>query len=99
MLQTCASQVFSGPDKKTRETERTYVWARAENEKGELTEGWLDIIEGYKFTAKAALRCVDLLFRTPLKGVLTPAMAFGADFVLEIYGSKRYDFLENIEAH
>lgn len=70
--------------------ERTQLWGRAENERGESVEGTLSIGEAYLFTAKAAvesvIRVADGCAREPkrFRGALTPSIAFGPRFVEEI---------------
>ncbi len=84
---------ISGPDERMLNEGHSYVWAMAKNEKGERKEAWLDTVEGYRFTAIAGVLGIEKVFQLKLKGALTPAMAFGADFVLEVKGTKRYDHL------
>jgi short subunit dehydrogenase-like uncharacterized protein len=86
---------IKGPDTKTRETARCYFWAQVANEKGEKAEAWLETPEGYHMTAVAGVRCVEKIFEQQTKGALTPALAFGADFVLEIPGVERIDFIKD----
>jgi short subunit dehydrogenase-like uncharacterized protein len=83
-----------GPDEERRARGPSYVWARAANAAGESAEAWLETTNGYTFTAAAAVRCAEKLLAKPLAGALSPAMAFGADFVLEIDGTRRIDRLD-----
>jgi short subunit dehydrogenase-like uncharacterized protein len=69
---------------------RSYVWARATNRSGQAIEAWQETGEGYAFTAAAAVRAVEELFAHRPVGALTPAQAFGADFVLSVDGARRY---------
>lgn len=85
--------VMNGPTEKQRTTGRAYVWARAARADGTSREAWLACAEPYRFTALAGVHVVERLLARPLSGALTPAQAFGADFVLEIDGSERYDTL------
>jgi short subunit dehydrogenase-like uncharacterized protein len=73
-----------GPDKVKRETYRCYLWAQATNEKGENAQAWVETMESYQFTAVAGVRCVEKLLELKPIGVLTPALAFGSDFLLKI---------------
>lgn len=86
-------RVFNGPSAAARQTERSYLYARAANTRGQTAEAWLTTVEAYQFTALAALRCVERVLAERPRGVLTPAQAFGADFVLEIDGTTRHDAL------
>jgi short subunit dehydrogenase-like uncharacterized protein len=77
------------------ENGHSYIYARAADEKRNAAEAWLETREAYKFTALSAIRAVEKTFELHPVGALTPALAFGADFVLEIEGSCRYDTLPN----
>ncbi len=79
----------STPD--AQEHERAYVYARASDGKGKAAEAWLETPEAYKFTALSAIRAVEKTLAQQPIGALTPALAFGADFVCEIEGTRRYD--------
>jgi short subunit dehydrogenase-like uncharacterized protein len=82
-----------GPDLKTRQTARSYIWVKAFNNDGEEAEAWLETMEGYRFTAIAGVRAVEKVFELKPTGALTPALAFGDDFVLELPETQRYDKL------
>ncbi len=90
-----AKAVIRGPNAEARRKGRSYLWARASDEKGNSAEAWLETAEAYAFTAMSAVRCAEgILKRHPTEaclGACTPAGAFGADFVLEIPGTKRFD--------
>ncbi|MEK7486604.1 MAG: saccharopine dehydrogenase NADP-binding domain-containing protein [Planctomycetota bacterium] len=79
------------PDEKTRQKARSYIWAQATNASGQSAQVWIETVEGYWFTAMSGVRCVEKLLTQQYQGVLTPALAFGKDFVLEIEGSTRQD--------
>jgi short subunit dehydrogenase-like uncharacterized protein len=65
--------------------------ARATGPNGATTQAWLQTGESYAFTATASIRAVEeTLARSP-SGALSPAAAFGADFVLTIPGTSRTD--------
>ncbi len=96
LLQKCVERMVRGPDEHTRQTARCYLWARAASEKGDDAQVWLETSEGYRFTAQGGVRCVERILTERPQGALTPALAFGADFVLEIPGTKRYDQLTNL---
>jgi short subunit dehydrogenase-like uncharacterized protein len=67
-----------------RETTLCYLWAQATNEEGENSQAWVETMESYWFTAVTEVRCVEKLLELNLKGALTPALAFGPDFITEI---------------
>lgn len=87
-------QTLPGPDEKTRQKARAYLWACASKESGETTEAWLETPEAYYFTAVCAVRCVEAIATGNITGALTPAQAFGTDFVLSIPGTKRLDHFQ-----
>jgi short subunit dehydrogenase-like uncharacterized protein len=80
-----------GPDKHKQETLKTYIWASVHNEEGQQAQAWLETIESYRFTAVAGVRCVEKIFEIQPTGAITPAMAFGADLVLELPRTVRLD--------
>jgi short subunit dehydrogenase-like uncharacterized protein len=81
----------TGPNAAKRAASRAYVWAQARNARGESTEAWIETPEGYDFTALSGIRAVEKTLALGPKGTLTPSMAFGTDFVLEIPGTRRVD--------
>lgn len=83
-----------GPDQIKRETYRCYLWAQATNDKGENVQAWVETMESYQFTAVAGVRCVEKLLELKPIGTLTPALAFGADFLLEIPKTTRFDSID-----
>ena len=87
-------QKVHGPSEKMRHTERSYVWAKVKNDKGDEAQVWLETMEAYRFTAIAGVRSVEKVFEISPKGSLTPALAFGKDFILEIPETKLYHKLE-----
>jgi short subunit dehydrogenase-like uncharacterized protein len=90
LLSLLASRVL-GPDERERGEGRAYLWARAATRDGHATEAWLETRDGYAFTAESALLALEAWARTRPAGALTPALAFGADFVLNVSGSVRHE--------
>lgn len=82
-----------GPNGQQRSEGRGYFWARASSRDGLTQEAWLETAEGYAFTAESAVQALEALERSPCVGALTPATAFGTDFVLRLRGSVRYEHL------
>lgn len=82
-----------GPSAAARAHERSYIWARAADGAGHAAEAWLDTLEAYQFTAVAAMNAVERVLADRKVGVLAPAQAFGADFVLGIGDTRRLDTL------
>lgn len=68
----------------------SYAWARAMNQNGQQVEAWLELGEGYHFTAASSVQAVEQVLRDHPSDALTPAQAFGADFVLNIEGVRRW---------
>jgi short subunit dehydrogenase-like uncharacterized protein len=83
----------TNPGAEERANGRAYLWARATAADGRSREAWLETSDGYAFTAESAVLVMERLAASRLSGALTPAAAFGADFVLEIGGSKRHEQL------
>ncbi len=82
-------QTITGPDVTFRETARTEIYARATNPQGRMVEAWLETAEAYKLTAQTAVRTVERVLDGAYSGALTPASAFGADFILEFENTDR----------
>jgi short subunit dehydrogenase-like uncharacterized protein len=88
-----AGEKIDGPDEAQRKRDRSYVYACAKNPDGRAVEGWLETINGYALTAAGGVLAVERILSDSLVGAWTPALAFGADFVLSIEGTKRFDSL------
>jgi short subunit dehydrogenase-like uncharacterized protein len=86
---------LQGPDRATRRSKRSYLWARAADGQGNTKEAWLETMEAYRLTAQAGIRSVEKILAQDLSGALTPAQAFGADFILEFEDTKRFETLAN----
>ena len=93
-VETWIEQNIHGPDEKTRLRSKSQIWVHAFNERGEDSQAWLETMEGYRFTAIAGIRSVEKVFELKPKGVLTPSLAFGTDFILEFPETKRIDAIE-----
>jgi short subunit dehydrogenase-like uncharacterized protein len=76
-----------GPSEEVRETSRTWVWGEARHPDGRRAVGHLTTPEGYTFTARAAVECVQRLLAGGVPaGALTPSRAFGAGLVEAVEG-------------
>ncbi len=93
LLGGVVDRVVHGPDEHARQTSCSYLWARATGPDGNFAESWIETVEVYRFTAEIGVRCVEKVLELQPIGALTPSQAFGADFVLEVEGTKRYDSL------
>lgn len=82
----------AGPDEKRRETGISFVKGTVTNAKGEHKSAYLRTPEGYKLTAYFALSISEKVLNDNFKiGFQTPALAYGADLVLEMNGVDRFD--------
>jgi short subunit dehydrogenase-like uncharacterized protein len=82
-----------GPSASQLEHDRSELWARAADDAGHEAQAWLQTVEGYRYTAVIAVLCVQRVLGEATAGALTPGAAFGADFALEVEGTRRYDSL------
>jgi short subunit dehydrogenase-like uncharacterized protein len=71
-----------GPSPEARRTGRTRVWGRVEDAEGRSAEVVLEFPEGYRFTGIAGVRALEAVLALDGAGALTPAGAFGAEWVL-----------------
>ena len=83
----------SSVEEKHTESGKSYIWAHAVDEAGKDAQAWLEMGEGYLFSAAASVRAVERVLALQPVGAITPAQSFGADFVLDIPGTKRYTVL------
>lgn len=91
-LQNKIRKNVTGPTEKQRNECKSYLWGEVRNEKGDIISARLTTLEGYKLTSITALMVLDAMTVSPLeKGYLTPAMAFGADFILNVENTTRVD--------
>jgi short subunit dehydrogenase-like uncharacterized protein len=70
---------------------RSFGWARATGPDGATAQAWLQTGESYAFTATASIRAVEETLARSLRGALSPAAAFDADFILTIADTIRLD--------
>lgn len=81
-----------GASAEQRARSESHAWARVEGD-GRVAEAWLRTIDGYDFTKIATVLAVERILRDRPIGALTPSLAFGADFTLEIPGTTRTEEL------
>lgn len=86
--------VVKGPSEKRRQTARSYIYAKASDDRNHHAEAWIDTIEAYQFTVESSLLAVEQTLERQLAGALSPSLAFGKDFVLEIESTRRLDALD-----
>jgi short subunit dehydrogenase-like uncharacterized protein len=68
---------------------QSFGWARATGADGTTAEATFATGESYAFTAAASIRAVEETFAGSLRGALSPAAAFGADFALSVDHTSR----------
>ena len=84
-----AGALVKGPSESERKGTTVLVWGEVENPDGERKTHTLTVPEGYDLTVMTALRAIEtVLSGTIQPGVLTPSMAFGKNFILNIDGVK-----------
>jgi short subunit dehydrogenase-like uncharacterized protein len=93
LVLSAIDRYVKNPDLEARRAGRAYLWARASAGTSQSREAWLDTVDGYAFTAESAVLALERVASQRPVGALTPAQAFGADFVLEIGGSVRHERL------
>ena len=82
----------AGPSDEERRRGRAFVWGEVEDERGTTMRSLLATVDGYTYTAHAALSIVEraLAGQAP-PGFQTPAKAHGPDLALEVPGTTRVD--------
>ena len=81
-----------GASDEQRKRGRSYLWGRAEDADGNFVESRIVAVEGYTLTALTALHIAKKVLSGDFNpGFQTPAKAYGADLILEIEGSQRFD--------
>jgi len=93
VLLSAIDRYVKNPDARARQVGRAYLWARASAPNGQGREAWLETVDGYALTAESAVLALEKIQKQRPVGALTPARAFGADFVLEVRGSVRHERL------
>ncbi len=73
---------------------KAYIWVKAYDAEGNAAEAWLETVDGYQFTALAGVRAVEKVLAENPCGALSPAQVLGADFVLDLPDTHRFDKLE-----
>ena len=76
---------IKGPDERERAGGRTEFWSRVTDNKGQTAEAALETPNGYVLTVDTALTIMQKLLDGKVRaGFLTPAKAFGADFIQKL---------------
>lgn len=86
-LQEQITRHYRGPTPEQRQKGRIFIWGEARTAHGDTVVKAISTPDGYNVTADAAVLAVEKLLGTSVSpGALTPAQAFGADFVKELEG-------------
>jgi len=81
-----------GPSDEKRESGRSFLWGKVWDKKGNTAESRLKTVSGYTLTAKTAVLIAEKILAGNFKsGYQTPAMAYGADLIMEISETNRHD--------
>ena len=92
LLGAIVDRRVSGPTAADRQRGRSFVWGEAADREGHRVVSRWEGLEGYAFTAVAALRsALAVLEGRAAPGFQTPSLAFGPDFALEMDGTSRED--------
>jgi len=86
LIKAGIERTVTGPDEMTRERTQTQLWGRVSDDDGNVIEGTLITPEGYKLTAEVAVESTRRALSHRQHGALTPAMAFGADYITTFKG-------------
>lgn len=82
----------SGPSEEKRNTGRSFLWGKVWDGNGKIAESRLETVSGYTLTAKTAVLIAEKILKGNFKtGYQTPAMAYGADLIMEIEKTSRKD--------
>jgi short subunit dehydrogenase-like uncharacterized protein len=92
ILKNLVMRLPPGPTIEQRQVGHSRLWGEARNDAGQKVISRLETPNGYDLTAQTALAAVERVQRGEFKpGFQTPAMAYGADFILEFESVKRED--------
>ncbi len=88
--QALVKAAVHGPNEHTRQNARTYLYVKAYDDAGRSFEARLESIEAYRMTALCVVEGIEALAERRPVGALTPAQAFGTDFILRMPDTRRY---------
>lgn len=82
----------AGPSEQRREKSRSFLWGKVWDGSGKECVSRLEAPNGYALTAQTSVLIAEKILQGNFKtGYQTPAMAYGADLILEIPTTKRTD--------
>jgi short subunit dehydrogenase-like uncharacterized protein len=82
-----------GPDAQRRQQGRSFLFAEARNNKGQVAHAWLETMEGYSLTARTGVDAVRKVLESRPGGALTPSQLLGKDYILSLPNTERVDAL------
>ena len=82
--QSAVKAAVRGPSKHVRQNARTYLYAKAYDDAGRAFEARMESIEAYRMTAFCVVLGLTALAERRPVGALTPAQAYGVDFILRL---------------
>ena len=81
-----------GPSDSRRSRARSFIYGEATNDNGDRVAALLHAPEGYTLTALTSIMITRAVLNGEVtSGFQTPAKALGADFILQVEGTKRTD--------
>jgi short subunit dehydrogenase-like uncharacterized protein len=82
----------AGPSDEKRESGRSFLWGKVWDGSGKECVSRLETLSGYSLTAKTSVLIAEKILAGNFKpGYQTPAMAYGADLIMEIESTSRTD--------
>lgn len=92
LLRQLVNKMPAGPTAEARRLGLSRLWGEAGDEQGQQVSARMETPDGYTLTAETALAVVRRVLADDYKtGFQTPALAYGADFILEFEGVQRED--------
>jgi short subunit dehydrogenase-like uncharacterized protein len=93
LVSRVVDRTLDGPGERARQTAWVDVAGEVRNSRGRVVSGTLTCPEGYTFTAYSCVAAVKRVLNGEcLQGGISPALAFGPDFVLSIEGVQFHGF-------
>lgn len=81
-----------GPDEELRTTGISYLWGEVRDNEGKIRRATIETLEGYQLTSITSIMAIERILSSSMpRGFYTPSMAFGADFIMQVQGTKRND--------
>jgi short subunit dehydrogenase-like uncharacterized protein len=92
LMRQAVMRLPAGPSFDARKLGRSRLWGEARDVQGQRVTSRMETPDGYSLTAETALAVVKHVLTGEFKpGFQTPALVYGADFILEFEGVRRED--------